>query len=234
MENGNVSNLELSLSQGGLQKADKKEILLVLFLIDDSGSIQGAGNTQAVIDGCNSFLERLQASPGNVQLKIMFLNRRTETGFQELGDVVPLTGDTYRPDGNTPLYLRGQEGLRHLLSEARRLVEDGYIVRTFTIFFTDGGDNASGDARVSDVKILADVMWTTGTHIIGGCAVSDGHTNFWEVFASMGIPERWIKVLANTQAGVRQVFAQAGDTVFESSVDAGSFEQTSRTGFGGN
>lgn len=232
MEKQDVSSWvgnQLVLKHGQLKA---KEVLLALLLVDDSGSIEGSGNTKAVIDGYNGFLEALQGSPGEVRIKTMFLNNRVDVPFQSPREVQPLSCETYRPNHGTPLYLRSVEALQALLNEARQLAERGITVRTMTFIFTDGGDNQSGDTAASDVKTIVDVMLTTGTHIVGGCAVNDGCTNFWHVFAAMGIPEHWVKVLKNDPQDIRNTFRDVGESASFASRDGDSFIQTSQTGFG--
>jgi len=216
------------LVQENLQKEKQKEILLVLLLLDDSGSIEHSGNTQAVIDGYNGFIEALKGALGEVRIKTMFLNNMVETPFQNPNEVHQLTWRTYRPANRTPLYLRSIQALDVIIKESRDLARNGTIVRTMTFIFTDGGDNESEGIKSTNVKIMVDMMLTTGTHSIGGCAVNDGHTNFWQVFASMGIPEHWIKVLKNDPNEISEGMAQMGQSVSDASTN---YSQASQTGF---
>lgn len=209
-----------------------KEVLLVLLLLDDSSSIEGSGNTQAVIDGYNGFIEALKGAPGEVRIKTIFLNNKVETPFQHPSEVHPLTRHTYRPTEQTPLFLRSTQALDFIIKESQDLAREGTTVRTMTFIFTDGGDNQSNGINASHVKIMVDVMLTTGTHIVGGCAVNDGHTNFWQVFASMGIPEHWVKVLKNDPSEIRDSMTQMGTMSSVASTDYDSYSQTSQTGFG--
>lgn len=214
------------------QKGQAKEILLVLLLVDDSGSIAGSGNTQAVIDGYNGFVEALKNAPGEVRIKTMFLNNKRDVPFQHPNEVEPLSRQTYRPTEQTPLFLRSTQALDHVINEARDLAAQGFTVRTMSFIFTDGGDNQSGLITASNVKLVVDVMLTTATHVVGGCAVSDGQTNFWQVFASMGIPEQWVKVLKNDPSEVRESMTQMGTMASHASTNYESYSQTSQTGFG--
>jgi len=209
-----------------------KEILLVLLLVDDSGSIEGSRNTQAVIDGYNGFVEALKNAPGEVRIKTMFLNNKRDIPFQHPKEVEPLSRQTYRPTEQTPLFLRSVQALAHVINEAKDLSAQSITVRTMTFIFTDGDDNQSGLITASNVKVVVDVMLTTGTHVVGGCAANDGRTNFWHVFASMGIPEQWVKVLKNDPSEVRESMTQMGTMASRASTDYESFSQTSQTGFG--
>ncbi len=208
-----------------------KEVTLVLLLVDDSGSIEASGNTQAVIDGYNGFVEALRSSPSEVRVKTMFLNNKVDTPFQDSNEVQQLTGQTYRPHGQTPLFLRSMQALDHVINEAKDLTGQGLTVRTITFIFTDGGDNESGLITAATVKVIVDVMLTTGTHIVGGCAVNDGRTNFWQVFASMGIPEQWVRVLANDAGEIHEGVASMGKVAATASTCHKVFKETSSTGF---
>lgn len=219
---------QLVARKGQLQT---KEILLVLLLLDDSGSIEGSGNTQAVIDGYNGFVEALKTAPGEVRVKTMFLNNKRDNPFQRPKELQLLTRQTYRPNEGTPLFLRSTQALDHVINEARDLATQGFAVRTMTFIFTDGGDNQSGLITALNVKLIVDVMLTTSTHIIGGCAINDGRTNFWQVFASMGIPEQWVKVLKNDASEIRETVTGMGTMASHASTDYESFTKTSQTGF---
>lgn len=208
-----------------------KEVLLVLFLVDDSGSIEGGGNTQAVIDGYNGFMEALRNAPGEVRVKTMFLNNLIDLPFQNPKDVGLLSERTYGPTAGTPLFLRSVQALNSVLNEAKSLVAQGFTVRTMSFIFTDGGDNQSGLITASNAKVVVDVMLTTGMNIVGGCAVNDGRTNFWQVFISMGIPEHWIKVLKNDRTEVREHMTEMGTMASGASTGHESYTQTSQTGF---
>jgi len=220
---------QLAVQQG--QQLQAKEVLLVLLLLDDSGSIESSRNTQAVIDGYNGFIEALKGAPGQVRIKTMFLNIKVDLPFQHPNEVQPLTRQTYRPTEYTPLFLRSTQALDSVIKESQDLVREGMVVRTMTFIFTDGGDNQSKSINASHVKIIVDVMLTTGTHVVGGCAVNDGCTNFWKVFASMGIPEQWVKVLRNDAAEIQENVSQMGTMASQASTSYQDFQKTSMTGF---
>lgn len=219
---------QLAAQSGQVQN---KEVLLVLLLLDDSGSIEGSRNTQAVIDGYNGFIEALRSAPGEVRVKTMFLNSKVETPFQHPNEVQSLSQQTYRPTGNTPLFIRSTQALDHVIKEAQDLTREGMVVRTMTFIFTDGGDNQSNGINASHIKTMVDVMLTTGTHVVGGCAVNDGRTNFWQVFASMGIPEKWVKVLKNDAQEIRESVSQMGTMASQASTSYKDFQETSFMGF---
>lgn len=209
----------------------KQDVLLVLLLLDDSGSISGSGNTQAIIDGYNEFLKVLENAPGEVRVKTMFLNNIGNGSFLETKYIEKLTKQTYHPSGETPLFSRSVDALGYIIQEAKKLTREGKTVRTMTLIFTDGGDNHSGTTTCVDVKRIVDIMLTTDTHIIGGCAVNDYKTNFWQVFTSMGIPEHWIKVLKNDPREVKKTVTGFGSLVSTASTSQDLFSTTSRTGF---
>lgn len=210
-----------------------KDILLVLLLLDDSGSIGSSGNTQAVIDGYNGFIEALKKAQGEIRVKTMFLNGygKPVTSFQHPNEVEAMTPQTYYPAGGTPLFPRSLEALSQVNCEAGQLALQGFTVRTMTFIFTDGGDTSGMSA--SQVRAAVIPMLASGMHIVGGCAVNDGCTNFWQVFMAMGIPEQCIKVLKNDPDEIAQTMSSMGQTASEASIDPRSYENFSQTGFGG-
>lgn len=186
------------------------QILLVRFLLDDSSSIKEGGNTGAVIEGYNGCLDTMMQAPGKVYVRTSFLNNTGAVeSFASPKNAERLTPRTYRPSGNTPLFRRSAEVLQSVLRNTKRLTQEGKTARSMTIIFTDGGDSYNG-GTAQDVKRIVDAMLATGDHIVGACAVNDGYTNFWEVFMSMGISERWIKVLDNNHEAVSQTMVDLG------------------------
>lgn len=215
------------------QKAgsEAKEISLVLLLMDNSTSIRVAGNEQAVIDGYNEFIDVLKAGTGRIRFKTMFLNSSVEIPFQPLANVQSLSCETYRLFRGTPLFARARDALMAMMEEAAVYHEQGYAVRTMSFFFSDGGNN-HGVVGAPEVRFCAKTMLATENHIIGACAVDDGYTNFWEVFASMGVPKWWIWVLKNNPGEVRKAIETLGNIAAAASTDAQSFRQARETGFG--
>src|SRR3989344_2614476 len=149
---------QLVSQKGQLQT---KEILLVLLLLDDSSSIEESGNTQAVIDGYNLFLEALKNAPGIVRVRTMFLNHNWDISFQKPSEMQLLSHQIYRPVGSTPLFARSKLAFDCITNEAQKLLLQGFNVRTMSFIFTDGGDNDSGTIIASNVKLIIDSMLAT-------------------------------------------------------------------------
>jgi hypothetical protein len=211
--------------------ADPKELTLVGLIVDDSSSIDSAGNTKAVVDGHNSFLEQIRQAPGNVRYKRMFLNAVEQGGFKDPKEVELLEPFVnYHPTGNTPLFLSTVSALEEIEREAKELRSQGFTVRVVVLVFTDGRDNQSAGTTAANVKALVEPMLASGECIVGGCAVNDRRTNFWEVFASMGIPKQWIMILEGG-GQISEAMTTMGHTTSFSTGGAGDFLHTSRTGF---
>ena len=212
-------------------KSETKEIQLVTLLLDDSSSIASAGHAQAVICGYNFFLETLRAEPADIRVQTLFLNNRQHNAnFIKAQDVPFLDRETYQPHGETPLYLRSNEALIGIQREADRLTRLSYTVRTMSFVFTDGEDNQSFTIKASTVADTVAAMLQTGQHIVGAFALGNGRTNFRKVFASMGIPDRWIKVLTE-RAQIADAMTQVGTSVSHASRSQADFTQTQTGGF---
>ena len=203
-----------------------------MLLIDDSRSIGSRGNAQAIINGYMKFIESLRKAPGQVLIKTMFLNNIVNLPFQAPGTVAPLS-QNYRLTSGTPLFRRSVQALNCILAEAKCLSETGRTVRTITFIVTDGGDSTSGPVSSSDVRKFTDMMFRSGKHIVGACAVNDGVTDFMKVFSEMGIPERWIMVLKNDPSDIEGTLCGMGKMTSHASAGPASFGETSISGFSG-
>src|SRR3954470_16316466 len=82
------------------------EVVLLTMMPDDSQSIAGAGNTDAVRDGHNYVLEALAGSKqsGEVLAHTRYLNGHVLTPYTALAHAVKMTKQNYKPNLGTPLY----------------------------------------------------------------------------------------------------------------------------------
>lgn len=169
-------------------------VLLVGLLIDDSGSIAYAGNTQAICDGINHIVTSLDATrdADDIQIMIHFLNRGEFYAFGDLDNVPTITPSNYAPGGGTPLFSRSIQFLRALIQESEMYSQYGVEVRTMSMILSDGANNMSM-VSADDVAAIVQDMTNSQDHIIAAMGVDDGDgTDFEAVFMSMGIPNEWI------------------------------------------
>jgi hypothetical protein len=165
------------------------EVVLVTMMPDDSSSIAGAGNTDAVRDGHNFVLDALGGSKqaGEVLAHTRYLNGFVLTPYTALDHAVKMTTQNYHPNLGTPLYDQACVVLGTVIAKAQELAQAGIAVRTVTLIITD--------------------MLAQENHIVAAMGISDGTTDFKAVFRSMGIPDKWILTPGNSASEIRKAFA---------------------------
>ncbi|HEU0034021.1 MAG TPA: hypothetical protein VFQ53_25515 [Kofleriaceae bacterium] len=185
------------------------EVVLVTMMPDDSQSIAGAGNTDAVRDGHNFVLEALGSSKqaGEVLAHTRYLNGHVLCPYTALEHAVKMTAANYQPNLGTPLYDQTAVVLGTVIAKAQELAQAGIAVRTVTLIITDGADYGSKTCKPADIKALVDDMLAQEHHIVAAMGISDGSTDFKAVFRQMGIPDRWILTPANSATEIRRAFA---------------------------
>jgi len=185
------------------------EVVLVTMMPDDSQSIAGAGNTDAVRDGHNFVLDALKGSKqsGEVLAHTRYLNGHVLTPYTALDHAATMTKQNYNPMLGTPLYDQTTVVLGTVIAKAQELAQAGIAVRTVTLLITDGGDYGSTRCKPADVAAIVKDMLAQENHIVAAMGISDGTTDFRAVFQSMGIPDRWILTPGNSATEIRRAFA---------------------------
>jgi hypothetical protein len=190
------------------------EVVLVTMMPDDSGSIHFAGNTAAVRDGHNLVLDALGRSKqaGDVFVHTRYLNGEVLCPYTPLAGAVRMTPQNYRADKGTPLYDQAVVLLGTVLAKTQEFAQAGVPVRTVTLLITDGADAGSMRHTARDVRTLVRDMLAQECHVVAAMGISDGNTDFHQVFRDMGIPDQWILTPGNSATEVRrafQVFSQS-------------------------
>jgi hypothetical protein len=190
------------------------EVVLLTMMPDDSQSIAAAHNTEAVRDGHNFVLEALAKSKqsGEVLAHTRYLNGDVLFPYTALAHAVRMTPANYNPCLGTPLFDQSVVVLGTVIAKAQELQQAGIAVRTVTLIITDGGDYGSTRCRSADVAAIVSDMLAHENHIVAAMGISDGTTDFKQVFRSMGIPDRWILTPGNSASEIRrafQVFSQS-------------------------
>jgi len=185
------------------------EVVLVTMMPDDSQSIAGAGNTDAVRDGHNFVLDALGGSKqsGEVLAHTRYLNGFVLTPYTALEHAVKMDRSNYNPHLGTPLFDQAVVVLGTVIAKSQELAQAGIAVRTVTLIITDGGDYGSTRCKAADVKALVTDMLAQENHIVAAMGISDGTTDFKAVFRAMGIPDRWILTPGNSASEIRRAFA---------------------------
>ena len=185
------------------------EVVLLTMMPDDSSSIAAAGNTDAVRLGHNQVIDALKASKqsGEVLAHTRYLNGTVLFPYATLDNAQAMTPANYDPRLGTPLYDQTTVVLGTVVAKSTELAAAGIAVRTVTLLITDGGDVSSKRCNAADVRRIIGEMLAQEIHTIAAMGISDGATDFRQVFREMGIPDRWILTPGNSPSEVRRAFA---------------------------
>lgn len=212
------------------------EVVLVTVMPDDSGSIRFVqGNTEAVREGHNMVIDALNASKqaDGILMHTRYLNGEVLFPYRPLAQAIPMDSHNYNPDKGTPLYDQTVVLLGTVLAKTQEFADNGVPVRSVTLLVTDGHDEHSARQSAKSVSVLVRDMLMSENHIIAGMGISDGRTDFKQVFSEMGIPDEWILTPGNTPSEIRKAFQVFSQSAVRASQGAASFSQTAIGGFGG-
>jgi hypothetical protein len=200
------------------------EVVLLTMMPDDSGSIEHAGNTAAVREGHNLVIEAMSASKqgGEVLAHTRYLNGHVLYPYGALDHAVKMTSRNYRADKGTPLYDQTMVLLGTVVAKAQELSSAGIAVRTVTLLISDGGDCGSTRCRAADVRALVKDLLAQENHIVAAMGISDGTTDFRQVFGDMGIPDRWILTPSGTASEIRRAFQVFSRSAIAASTGGGA------------
>ncbi len=220
-------------AESEIEIVEQPPLILVTGIVDDSSSIASYRNDGAIRDAHNDLLTRYQGAEQEVLIRTRFLNGGgLSDKYQPPKSAPRMNRENYRPSLSTPLYRQIPVALDEIEAAVRGF-ERGRSVYTMTWLMTDGADTDGGD--VNAIRSRVESMLATGRHIFAGLGVEDGHTDFFSVFSSMGIPEQWIKVLPRTNEDIRRGvddFSNASRTVTHmGGFSHETFVGASRTGF---
>jgi hypothetical protein len=207
------------------------EVVLLTIMPDDSGSIRMAGNAQAVRDGHNLVLDALATSKQKdaILAHTRYLNGEVLFPFRPIAQAVRMTTKNYNPNLGTPLYDQAVVVLGSVIAKTQEFASNGVAARSVTLIISDGADVNSHKARASDVAALVRDLTRTESAIVAAMGISDGTTDFHQVFRDMGIADEWILTPSNDPTEIRRAFQVFSQSAIRAS-QAASF---SRTGLGG-
>jgi dihydroxyacetone kinase DhaKLM complex PTS-EIIA-like component DhaM len=216
----------------GVDDVASSEVVLVSMMPDDSGSIQYAGNADAVRLGHNQVLDALSASRqrDDILVHTRYLNGLVLYPYTPVPQAIRMDAHNYDPNLGTPLYDQTVVLLGTVLAKSQELAQNGVPVRTVTLIITDGADAGSTRAGASHVKSLVDDMLRAEGHIVAAMGIDDGTTSFRQVFRSMGIPDAWILTPRSTAGEVRKAFQVFSQSAVRASQSA-HFSATALGGF---
>jgi len=209
------------------------EVFLITNQMDDSGSIEMAGNTQAVKDGHNLLLAAFQDSKQKEGFLVhtRYLHGTVLFPFVKLADAKKMDGHNYRPNGDTPLYDQTLVTLGSVIAKTKEFEDAGVPARSITTIVTDGADTSSRSGA-AQVKSVVEDMLKKEKHIVAFLAVDDGSTNFKAIARSMGIRDEWILTPKSDPKEIRKAFNVLSQSAVRASQNAASFSKTALGGFG--
>jgi hypothetical protein len=209
------------------------EVILVTQMIDDSGSIRFAGNTQVVRDGHNLVIDSLLGSKqsDNVLMHTRYLNGRVLFPYSLLDQAIRMDSHNYNPDGETPLRDQTVLLLGTVLAKIQEFADNGVPCRTITLITTDGMDEGSLRATHKMIASIVNDMLMMETNIIAAMGIQSGSFDFRKIFTEFGVRDEWILTPANTQSEIRKAFNVFSKSAVRASQNAASFSQTAQSGF---
>ncbi len=212
------------------------EVILLNILVDDSGSIQSAGNEQPIRDGHNMLIQALLESKqqDNIEVLNRYLNGTVLYPYTPLSLIPKMDARNYSANGGTPLFDETAKLLATVIAKAQDFKNNGIQVRTITLILTDGEDVHSRISKASDVKKIVTDMLRNEDHIIAAMGFENGNCDFRQVFGEMGIPDRWILTANSNPSEIRKAFQVFSQSAVRASQSAAHFSQTNLGGFGGN
>ena len=117
----------------------KENYLKIIFVIDESGSMQGTESD--VVGGFNHFIEeQKKAEFGKITVSLYKFNSQWSRVVNDLpiDEIRPLTSDDYTPGGLTATTHRRHRGLK-----TKRIIRIGTSNMVIMVVITDGRKNAS-------------------------------------------------------------------------------------------
>lgn len=231
-----TANIQAALGVS-VDDVQASSVCLLTLVLDDSGSIDAAGNTPVLIDGGNMVLDAVGGSKENdgILAHCRRLNAGIVYPFAPIGQAVRLDSQNFRPNGFTPLYDTVAETLAAVIAKTQDFAQNGVPCRSVTIIVTDGADLGSKTHRTPEsVKPLVDAALRSEQHIICAMGIDDGSTDFRDVFTRMGIRAQWILTPGNSHSEIRRCFAMASKSAVRASQAAtgAHFSQVAAGGFG--
>lgn len=211
------------------------EVILLNILVDDSGSIRFAGNTQPIRDGHNMLIQALLESKqqDNIEVINRYLNGTVLYPYTPLSLVPKMDSSNYDANGGTPLFDETTKLLATVIAKTQDFKNNGIQVRTITLIMTDGDDCHSHTSTSADVKKIVTDMLRSEDHIIAAMGFDNGSCSFKQVFSEMGVPDRWVLTANANPSEIRKAFQVFSQSAVRASQSAAHFSQTSLGGFGG-
>lgn len=219
-----TTSQDLQRIEQRLRTVGRRKLMIV---VDDSSSLQRRGNAQTVRDGVNALLGDQAALPyaDQIDVTIVLLNEQYALCTEvPIARVPRLAADNHAALATqTPLHRRSYSALKHIEAQLLAAGDDAVAC---VVIATDGADNVRTAISHRDVRRVAERLRATGRCLVAGIGVWDGETDFYAVFASMGIPREFVSAPAGTPQATAKGFDAVSVTFSQAT---GSFDDFSRT-----
>ena len=213
---------------------DSSEVFGMFSLIDDSGSIEMAHNTNVVRTGYNGLLDALMGSQSrdDIILTTMMLNRGVTQAPTPLANAKRL-GAEYRPDGYTPLYDMSLKLAALATAKHQEFAATGASFRGVLLVVTDGRDEGSRSSA-SEVKTVFTALQAQEVFQVIALGINDGYTDFKRIFADMGVLPENILTVNNDPSSIREAFGVVSRASVSASQGGSVSQSGGLGGFGSN
>jgi uncharacterized protein YegL len=163
-------------------------VTLITLLIDNSGSIDGSGLTQEIIDGQEMIIEALKGTKkkDDILISAWLFNDNTDVlnSYLPVDDTEKINKG-YRPNGGTKLYDTAFDAMSANVAYAQKLRANGTPVQSIVVILTDGEDTSS-TRRANAVKTLAKDLLKTENFVLAYVGV--GNCDHDQISKEMGFP----------------------------------------------
>lgn len=205
---------------------DSTEVFGMFSLIDDSGSIEMAGNTPVVRTGYNGLLEALMSSQSrdDIIVTTMMLNAGVTQAPTPLSNARRL-GQEYQPNGGTPLYDKALELAALATVKHQEFAATGATFRGVLLIVSDGADQYSR-VTTAAVKPVLTALQAQEVFQVIALGINDRYTDFKRVFGEMGVLPENILTVNNDPSSIREAFG----VVSRASVSASQGGSVSQSG----
>lgn len=230
-----------------VDQVEASEVILVTFLMDDSGSIDCIKENPNVYssrvvgpklmcDGHNMVMDEILSASkrcDNILVHTKYLNGKILNPYGPLSGAKRMSSSNYSADGGTPLYDQAVVTLGTVLAKAQEFSDNGVPVRTITLIVTDGYDQHSRKCNAKDVASIVNDMKKTENHIIAAMGINDGSTDFKQIFADMGIDAKWVMTPTSDAKEIGKSFKLFSQSAVQASQASGAqFSHMAAGGFG--
>lgn len=210
----NATNIAINIAKGNkkihnlgiaIDDIADSEVVSVYCLVDDSGSIAMAGNTDNVILGFSIMIKAFLGAKkkSNIIVSVDCLNDDGNLSYpysllvDQAGNLaIPLLNSSnYNPSGGTPLYDRCAEVATIVLAKIAEIRQSGMQERANLVIISDGQDLHSRKSTASDVRTLFTQISSNETNSVYAVGIKIDGTDFEQVFTQMGVPPQNIFII---------------------------------------